>query len=83
MPFVERRHAEAESDAARDRFEGYLRPVPCPDCKGARLRPHVLAVTVNDRNIAQVVRAADRPGGRSGWAAWSCPSGTRTSRGAC
>ena len=54
IPFVQRRHAEAESDAARERFEGYLRPVPCPECGGARLRPHVLAVTVNGRNIAQV-----------------------------
>jgi excinuclease ABC subunit A len=54
IPFVQRRHAEAESDAARERFEGYLRPVPCPDCGGTRLRPHVLAVTVNGRNIAEV-----------------------------
>jgi excinuclease ABC subunit A len=54
IPFVQRRHAEAESDAARERFEGYLRPVPCPECGGARLRPHVLAVTVNGRNIAEV-----------------------------
>ncbi len=54
VPFVQRRHAEAESDAARERFEGYLRPVPCPDCGGTRLRPHVLAVTVSGRNIAEV-----------------------------
>ena len=54
MPFVRRRYAEAETDAARERFEGYLRPVPCPDCRGSRLRPVALAVTINDRNIAEV-----------------------------
>ncbi len=65
IPFVQRRHAEAESDAARERFEGYLRPIPCPECGGSRLRPHVLAVTVNDRNIAQI---AELPIGEA--AAW-------------
>ncbi|NUP01033.1 MAG: excinuclease ABC subunit UvrA, partial [Nonomuraea sp.] len=54
IPWVQRRHAEAESDATRERFEGYMREIPCPACKGARLKPVTLAVTVADRSIADV-----------------------------
>jgi len=54
IPFLERRHKESESDTARERYEGYMREVPCPVCAGARLRPEVLAVTVADRSIAEV-----------------------------
>jgi excinuclease ABC subunit A len=54
VPFIERRHAEAESDASRERFEGFMREVPCPTCKGARLKPVSLAVTLGDRSIAEV-----------------------------
>jgi excinuclease ABC subunit A len=54
IPFLERRHAEAESDTSRERFEGYMREVPCGVCKGARLKPEVLAVTLGDRSIADV-----------------------------
>ena len=54
VPWLERRHTEAESDRAREQIEGYMREVPCPACGGARLRPASLAVTVNDRNIFEV-----------------------------
>jgi excinuclease ABC subunit A len=54
VPFVQRRHADAESDSSRERLEGYMREVPCPACQGARLKPVVLAVTMNDRSIAEV-----------------------------
>jgi excinuclease ABC subunit A len=54
IPFLERRHAEAESDTSRERFEGYMREVPCGVCRGARLKPEVLAVTLGDRSIAEV-----------------------------
>jgi excinuclease ABC subunit A len=54
IPWVQRRHAEAESDSTRERFEGYMREIPCPTCEGARLKPVVLAVTVGDRSIADV-----------------------------
>src|SRR5690606_8826334 len=49
-----RRHAEAESDSTRERFEGYMREVPCPACMGARLKPVTLAVTVAGKSIAEV-----------------------------
>jgi excinuclease ABC subunit A len=54
IPWVSRRHAEAESDASRDRFAGYMREVPCPTCHGARLKPVSLAVTLGGRSIAEV-----------------------------
>ena len=54
VPYVRRRYAEAETDASRERFEGYMREVPCPACQGTRLKPIVLAVTVAGRSIADV-----------------------------
>jgi len=54
IPFVQRRHAEAESDASRERFEGYMREVPCPSCAGARLKPLSLGVTIEDHSIADI-----------------------------
>ncbi len=54
LPYVRRRFAEAESDNSRDRFQGYMRETPCDVCRGARLKPTSLAVTVAGRNIAEV-----------------------------
>jgi excinuclease ABC subunit A len=54
VPYLNRRYAEAESDSVRERVESYMREVPCPTCKGTRLRPESLAVTVAGRNIAEV-----------------------------
>jgi excinuclease ABC subunit A len=58
-PYIERRHREAESDTSRERFEGFMREVPCPTCEGSRLKPVSMAVTLGDpakggKNIAQV-----------------------------
>ena len=49
IPFVKRRHAETDSDWSRERYEGYMREVPCPVCRGARLKPESLAVLVGGR----------------------------------
>ncbi|HEY9413016.1 MAG TPA: excinuclease ABC subunit UvrA [Jiangellaceae bacterium] len=54
IPWVRRRHAEAESDTSRERLEGFMREVPCPACQGSRLKPVSLAVTVGGRSIADV-----------------------------
>jgi excinuclease ABC subunit A len=54
IPVIERRHDETDSDYARARYEQYMREVPCRSCKGARLRPESLAVTVGNRNIAEL-----------------------------
>ncbi len=53
-PYIERRHREAESDTSRERFEGFMREVPCPTCKGSRLKPVSVAVTMGGKNIAEV-----------------------------
>ncbi|WP_370454059.1 excinuclease ABC subunit UvrA [Frondihabitans sp. PhB188] len=54
MPYIERKYAEAESDSQRQRYASYLREIPCVVCKGKRLKPEVLAVLVDGRNIADV-----------------------------
>ncbi|MBI2245202.1 MAG: excinuclease ABC subunit UvrA [Nocardioides sp.] len=58
--YIERRHREAESDTSRERFEGFMREVPCPACRGSRLKPVSMAVTLGGsrengaKNIAEV-----------------------------
>ncbi|MEU8201463.1 excinuclease ABC subunit UvrA [Streptosporangium sp. NPDC049046] len=54
IPWVQRRHGESDSDGMREKYEGYMREIPCPACKGARLKPVSLAVTVDGRSIADV-----------------------------
>ena len=54
IPFIHRKHAETDSDYSREKYESYMREVPCPACKGARLKPEVLAVTLGGKNIAQI-----------------------------
>jgi excinuclease ABC subunit A len=54
IPYLQRRHSEAESDHMRETIEGYMREVPCPTCHGARLKPDTLAVTVAGHNIFEL-----------------------------
>ena len=54
IPWIKRRHESAESDNAREQFESYMREVPCPSCKGARLKPESLAVLVEGKHISEV-----------------------------
>jgi excinuclease ABC subunit A len=54
LPWIERRHADTESEWSREKYEGYMREVPCATCGGSRLKPEVLAVTVGGRSIAEV-----------------------------
>ena len=58
IPYIERRHREAESDTSRERFEGYMREVPCPTCHGSRLKPVSMAVTLGGLSIAEVCAMA-------------------------
>jgi len=58
VPFVKRRHAETDSDWSRERYEGYMREVPCPECGGARLKPESLAVLVGGQSISQICALA-------------------------
>jgi excinuclease ABC subunit A len=64
VPSLERRYRETDSAGQRERIEEYMSFRPCPVCKGARLKPEVLAVTVGDKNIHEftqmsVTRAAE------------------------
>jgi excinuclease ABC subunit A len=51
---VERRHKETESESQREKLEQFMREIPCRACKGQRLRPESLAVTVSGLNIADL-----------------------------
>ncbi|MBB5804850.1 excinuclease ABC subunit A [Saccharothrix ecbatanensis] len=59
IPFLERRQEQTESEYMREKYEGYMREVPCPSCQGTRLKPEILAVTLHhgrkgDKSIAEV-----------------------------
>ena len=54
ISFLERRHSETESEWSKEKYEAYMREVPCPVCDGTRLKPEVLAVRVDGKSIAEV-----------------------------
>jgi excinuclease ABC subunit A len=53
---LQRRYRETDSSTQRERIEEYMSFRPCPVCKGARLKPEVLAVTVSDKNIHEFTK---------------------------
>ena len=65
VPWIERRYAETDSDYSREKYEGFMREVPCPACQGTRLKPEILAVTIAGRSIAEL--SALSIGEASGW----------------
>ncbi len=54
IPYIERQYAEADSDNKRARWAEYLREIPCHECQGKRLKPEILAITINNHSIADV-----------------------------
>ncbi|MCE1178635.1 MAG: excinuclease ABC subunit UvrA [Micrococcales bacterium] len=54
VPFVRRRHAETDSEWSKERYQGYMREIPCPVCRGTRLKPESLAVLLGGKTIAEV-----------------------------
>jgi excinuclease ABC subunit A len=56
VPSLERRYKETDSAGQRERIEEYMSFRPCPVCKGARLKPEVLAVTVGGSNIHEFTK---------------------------
>jgi excinuclease ABC subunit A len=54
IPFIHRKHDETESDYSREKYQSYMREIPCNICSGARLKPEVLAVTVGNKNISEI-----------------------------
>jgi excinuclease ABC subunit A len=55
IPFLEKKYRETDSDYIQKEIEDYMRESICPDCQGKRLKPESLAVTVIDKNIADLV----------------------------
>ncbi len=51
---MERRYKESSSEGMKQYYEQFMSNNPCPDCKGARLKPESLAVTVCDKNIHEL-----------------------------
>ncbi len=56
LPNLERRYRESTSDYVRNELEEYMSTKACPECKGARLKPESLAVTVGGKNVDEVCR---------------------------
>lgn len=54
VPNLERRYKQTQSAYIREWIEGFMGNVPCPDCKGERLKPEARAVTVGDVGIAKL-----------------------------
>ena len=54
IPNLTRRYRETQSDSIKQELEAYMSSVPCPSCKGKRLKPESLAVTVNGLSIAEL-----------------------------
>jgi len=56
VPDLKRRFETTDNDVVKARIYEFMSELPCPDCKGYRLRPEALAVTVDERSIAQIAR---------------------------
>ena len=54
IPSIERRYRETGSDTMKAVYQEFMSETPCPVCRGKRLKPEVLAVTVQDKSIAEV-----------------------------
>jgi excinuclease ABC subunit A len=58
IPNLERRYRETQSEYIRNKISEFMSDRPCPTCKGERLRPEALAVTIQNANIVEVTRWA-------------------------
>ncbi len=54
IPNLQRRYRETQSDWSKQEIEAFMRNTPCPVCRGKRLKPETLAVTVGGVNIAEL-----------------------------
>ena len=57
---VQRRYREVSSETTKKEYESFMRITPCQSCKGKRLKPEALAVTVGEKNIAQITEMSIR-----------------------
>jgi excinuclease ABC subunit A len=58
IPNLGRLYAETDSEFTKSRLQQFMISMPCPDCKGARLRPESIAVTIGGESIIEVTRAS-------------------------
>lgn len=56
IPYLTKKYNETNSDEIRDDVQKYMSAIPCSDCKGARLKPFPLSVTVGGKNIFEVCK---------------------------
>lgn len=72
LAFLQRRMEQTESEWAKERYEGFMRDIPCPVCEGTRLKPEILSVTLTAGSMApsRSQRSATYPSptARSSWA---------------
>ena len=61
LAFLERKMAQTESEQMKERYEGFMRDVPCPVCEGTRLKPEILAVTLaaGDRGVKSIAEVCE------------------------
>ena len=57
MAFLQRRMEQTDSELMKERYEGFMRDVPCPECDGTRLKPEILAVTLSAGKDAKSIAA--------------------------
>ncbi|HVR40887.1 MAG TPA: excinuclease ABC subunit UvrA, partial [Thermoanaerobaculia bacterium] len=56
VPMLKRRYHESDSEDIREEIERFMTPTKCPECRGRRLKPEALSVTVANRPIDEVVK---------------------------
>ncbi|MCX7926660.1 MAG: excinuclease ABC subunit UvrA [Candidatus Omnitrophica bacterium] len=54
IPHLERLFSETDSDYLKEELSKFMSSLPCPSCKGARLRPEALAIKINGKNIYEL-----------------------------
>ncbi len=65
MAFLQRRMEQTDSEQMKERYEGFMRDVPCPECDGTRLKPEILAVTLEAGGSSARSRSPRSPNCRS------------------
>lgn len=60
IPNIERRYRETSAESTKKEYESFMEIIPCNSCKGKRLKPEILAVTVADKNIAEITEYSIR-----------------------
>lgn len=56
IPYLTKKYTETNSDEVREDVQKYMSAIPCSDCKGARLKPFPLSVTINGKNIYEICK---------------------------